>query len=148
MPKHQHPGQGAEKFHDRTHLSSGKKALTKEQLEHRKRMDLEKRQEVLAKALPHALQILARQRNAIRESMANLKKVHGSQKIVLEKIKSLEKRKKLLLKSALKTQRQTKSYSTIVKKLKELNQVRKQMADGEKKIREMDDMLRKHKSGR
>jgi len=147
MPKH-HPGHEGKGFHDRTHLSSEKKALTKEQIEHRKRMAAQDRQEAITRALPHALQVLVRQRNAIREAMAKLKKNQGSQKVVIAKIKGLERKKKLLLRNALKTQRQLDSHSAIERELKELNQVRKQMADGEKRIREMNTTMKKHESGR
>ena len=144
MPKHHHPGHEAKGFHDRTHLSPGKKALTKEQIGHKKRMAAQDHQEAITRALPHALQILARQREALRGAMAKLKVKHGSQRTIIAKSKGLEKKKKLLLKSALKTQKQADSYSAIARKLKELTQVRKQMADGEKRIREMNSTIKKH----
>ncbi len=147
MPKHRPPGHGDKGFHDRTHLSSGK-TLTNEKKEHRERMALQERQEEIVKALPHALKVLSRQRKTIRESMAKLKVKHGSQKVVIAKINILEEKKKLLLSNGLKTQRQLDSHSAIKRGLKELNQVRKQMADGEKKIREMSTTLAKHNSGR
>ena len=147
MPKtqHHHPGHEGKGFHDRRHTSSERKPLTPAQIKHQRKMAAEKQQEALERAMPHALRILERQRVAVAELTARLKEKYGSQKVIKAQIAQLDAKMKSLSKQGgLTTRKKLDSYHSARKKRKDLDVIRKRMADEEKRLREINKTLAEH----
>ena len=132
--------------HDKRPNPHKAKKPTLEQLEHRKKIARQKRQEEIHRAMPHGIQILKRQMIESKKALKTLIEEYGEHKVIIQELSELDKRKKLLSKAGLRTQKQLNSHQALVNRIKELKLVKGRMVQYEKRILSMSSVLEKQSS--